>query len=395
MNVGPMRPSPSKETRGAQHLSRVQRRHAEWDANQAKWPLADVCAMDVEALVRQASPPRAGLLDSRFVRRTTEMGDPPLARMAKAGSTPLKLYLWLWWHDQHFAKPTSAAGLSPGVRITDQRWAELLAFGDVQPVGNRARTVARGRKWLHDNGFVAITNRNPATLTALNPIGDKAPLTPGRPDAYLGLPDNFWTGGIITRLSARAITALLIVMDAGNPRISITRDDRGPATMVSEALLKTAYGISRDYYHDGIAELEYRNLVSSTVSKAYLNRARIGVTSETGWAGKDVVIDVAKLRGTRIHKDPPRPPAIPLETESTPASNGFDSDPFDIDDFANPFVSRNGFIDVEAHAAHHAILGDFAQSRLLAKLITNPSTRARLLKMIDQWQEETDKRKLS
>lgn len=93
-------------------------------------------------LIRGESPPRAGLLDSRFVRRDDGEEDPPQARMARSGATALKLFLRVWWHDLHVV--ASDHDVSRGVRFTDLWWAQQLSATLAAPTSGNPRPRMSG-----------------------------------------------------------------------------------------------------------------------------------------------------------------------------------------------------------------------------------------------------------
>jgi hypothetical protein len=135
--------------------------------------------------------------------------------MARPGDSRLKLYLWLWWHDQHIKDPELL-----GVRWTAAAWAQLLALDEHET--NGARAVRGQLKWLEQNRYLVRDGRKPPHIQALNVDGRAFPLDTDRSELYIGLPDSFWTGGWITRLSPRAVASLFMVMDYAKPRIRIS-----------------------------------------------------------------------------------------------------------------------------------------------------------------------------
>lgn len=277
-----------------------------WDRASRNWDGAQAQAAVLEESVRTVAAPRGAQLPQEFLRvprvHAGGLTEPGLAVMARAGDTRLKLYLWLWWHDQHFGKNPDQRG----VRWPTAWWAQLLALDE--PDTNGARAVGKQLTWLAANNYLTRDGRRPAHLAARNHDGSQ--LTYDRPTAYVGLPANFWTGGWITRLSPRAIAALLIVMDYARPRIRISDATTAPAVFIHEGELLKHFALSVDFFHDGLNELHHRELVTTEVNKKW--------KKDGGYGGRWTTIDLDALRGTATQ--PHRPELEPATTENPFAS---------------------------------------------------------------------------
>lgn len=269
---------------------------------------------DVIKEVRRLGKPRQLAVPSIVLRRPTDDEQPPstpaqpagtperaaLLALLDRGEVRFKLYLWLRWHAQHDrATPANAAGIAarhqwaPGqasspaaLRHSHLDWAELLALP--APSTNGVKRVGEAIAWLEANEWITRDRRRPAGLW---PTEQEAwPLTAGQPDGgYAALPPEFWTGQWIGGLSARAIGALLILIDAANPRLSMSTATDGPPTFIAQSVLTGTYGVSEDFYRSGRTELERAGLITSRLNKRWARE-------KGGWSGVESTVHAAKLR---------------------------------------------------------------------------------------------------
>ncbi|MDP1793628.1 MAG: hypothetical protein Q8K63_05755, partial [Acidimicrobiales bacterium] len=161
-----------------------------------------------------------------FARRTNPADPAPtLARLVgkgtgRAAEVRVKLVLTLLFLASKDNEGTWTVSGKPG-----SAWAKL--FGLEQPEDAGAERVGRSIRRLHAEGLIladAVKGREPKLL-ACHETGDhKTWISPvpegsGRgtvaaADLYFQLDRGFWANGWITVLSARAVTALLIILDA-------------------------------------------------------------------------------------------------------------------------------------------------------------------------------------
>jgi hypothetical protein len=264
--------------------------------------------------VRRLGKPRQLAIPSTVLRRSADdevspsISAQPAETPARAallalldrGEVRFKLYLWLRWHAQHDrATLGDAAGpaarphgplpqpSSPeALRLSHLDWAELLALPE--PKTNGVKRVGEAIAWLEANEWITRDRRRPAALwpTTL----EIWPLTAGPPDGgYAALPPGFWTGQWIGGLSARAIGALLILIDSSTPRLSVSTATDGPATFIAQSVLTGTYGVSEDFYRSGRNELKRAGLVTSRLNKRWARE-------KGGWSGVESTIHAAKLR---------------------------------------------------------------------------------------------------
>lgn len=169
-------------------------------------------ALDQDSGRRKAIPVRKS-----FVR--VEKGSsspPPLAELVKrggrGGGVIVKLYLALVWR---------CSGGDFDTDISARVWARLLGLED--PNFRGARRIAKAIKTLEDCKLISVIPRRgePSVITLLDESGDETPYTlPStayaskklRRDIYFKVPTTLWTEGFIQRMSAPALTMLLILL---------------------------------------------------------------------------------------------------------------------------------------------------------------------------------------
>lgn len=247
--------------------------------------------------VRHLAKPRQLQVPSTALRTANTPGDPQPGRglvlgLLETGGVRFKLYLWLRWYTQHapdLGRAVSSAGLPQvrrGMRLSHPEWARLLALPDPDTYG--ARRVSAALAHLERGELIIRGSSRPAPVV---PTWQESwPLDRARPvSGYAALPVGFFTGHWAAGLSSRATTALLILIDAANPRINMPNATRGPATYIAESILTGTYGVSEDLYRRGRAELEEAGLVSNRLNKRWAR-------DNGGWSGVESTLDVEKLR---------------------------------------------------------------------------------------------------
>jgi len=169
-------------------------------------------SLDSDSGRRKAIP-----LRKSFVR--VEKGaesPPPLAELVKrggrGGGVIVKLYLAIVWR---------CSGGDFDTDISARTWAHLLGLEDPNVKG--ARRVAKAIKALEECKLISVSSRRgePSVLTLLDESGDESPYAlPStaytakklRRDIYFKVPTALWTEGFIQRMSAPALTMLLILL---------------------------------------------------------------------------------------------------------------------------------------------------------------------------------------
>jgi hypothetical protein len=169
-------------------------------------------SLDKDSGRRKAIP-----LRKSFVR--VEKGadsPPPLAELVKrggrGGGVIVKLYLAIVWR---------CSGGDFDTDISARTWANLLGLED--PNFKGARRVAKAIKTLEECKLISVSPRRgePSVLTLLDESGDENPYAlPStayatkklRRDIYFKVPTALWTEGFIQRMSAPALTMLLILL---------------------------------------------------------------------------------------------------------------------------------------------------------------------------------------
>lgn len=222
-----------------------------------------------------------------FARRDAATDPPPtLAQLVgkgtgRAAEVRVKLVLTLLFLASKDNDGTWTVGGKPG-----SAWAKL--FGLEQPGDAGAERVGRSIRRLHNEKLIfadAAQGREPRLVVChetgnhkkwTSPVAEESGRgTVAKPDLYFQLDRGFWTNGWITVLSARAVTALLIVLDATWNR----KPNYEKQTLIgengkefdqtiwldwyyfAESELQDRYGLSRDMFDRGIAELIQWRLV--------------------------------------------------------------------------------------------------------------------------------------
>ncbi len=209
-----------------------------------------------------------------FARRADASQPRPwLARLVgadsgRAAEPRIKIVLTLLFlatEDEEFASRVQAA-----------KWALLFGLDDPDTQG--ARRVSAAVRWLSDEGFIDAKRgqgRAPRLQVRhesgdgpwTSPVGRSGQKQP-EADRYFQVDREFWANGWITVLSARAVAALLIVLDAtwaldgtryapkeSPPGRRFNKTIALPWKHITEQSLVEHYGVSRDLFDRGVNEL--------------------------------------------------------------------------------------------------------------------------------------------
>jgi hypothetical protein len=232
-------------------------------------------------------------------------------RAGRAGEPRIKLALTLLWlsrEDVEWAVENVPAATM----------ATLFGLEDPETLG--AERVRSAIRWLNEAEIIRAEIRQGRSprLAARHESGNKPWTSPvgqsGRKiaddDRYAQLDKSFWANGWIAVLSARAIAALVILLDATWGRKGAKKQ---PKTIeaektigvtyelgwfhVTEDQLRNQYGISRDLFDRGIKELAGWGLVEQRLR---------GMYTRTTWGEKQ------RYRELRVRLDVLRSP-IPTQ----------------------------------------------------------------------------------
>lgn len=155
-----------------------------------------------------------------FVRSGEPKAAPPLSRLVsrggRGGGLAVKLYIALIWRCS--AEPYTT-------EISARKWAHLLALED--PNNKGARRIAKALKTLEELQLIGLAARrgDSSIISLKDESGDdldyelpSTAFTKGRADRdrYLKVPVKLWTDAYIQRLSAPALTMLLILLGEGS-----------------------------------------------------------------------------------------------------------------------------------------------------------------------------------
>lgn len=183
-----------------------------------------------------------------FLRDQRE-GDPPLARMIRAGRADVRLGIYL-------CLLLRATDVPYDVRNnpTPTAWAKMLCLED--PKGKGARRVTSAFKWLERERLVELTPRAGRTpeVQLLDPAGSGRPLEGGfdSGERWVSVPHEVWLRGWIFELRETSLAVLLVLMDrlygAKFPQF-VTRERH------------ESYGLSEDTWTRGIRDLTDRGLL--------------------------------------------------------------------------------------------------------------------------------------
>ncbi|MFC8796890.1 hypothetical protein ACFT2C_04105 [Promicromonospora sp. NPDC057138] len=173
-------------------------------------------------------------------------GDPPLARMIRAGRADVRLGVYLCL----LARATRAP-FDVRHNLTPAAWAEMLRIKD--PKGKGARRVTSAFKWLEKERLVTLQRRagRPPLVQLMDPAGSGGPFETG--GYWVQVPHEFWLRGWIFSLRETSQAVLLALLDllykADAPRfVTPERHDE--------------YGLSDDTWTRGIRDLSECKLLT-------------------------------------------------------------------------------------------------------------------------------------
>lgn len=174
------------------------------------------------------------------MRSVSERDAPPLARLlsgGRGGEVRLRLYLTL------VMQATRAPHTLPA--RTGAGYARLLDLD--QPAG--ARRVAQALKWLTANELISRSARVGKTdeITVLDPGGSGDEWGPVG-SRWVTVPIDFWSGGWILELSARAVAVYLLLRE-------LTGGSKDPVGEFMAGHRKRQYGMSDDTWTRATKEL--------------------------------------------------------------------------------------------------------------------------------------------
>lgn len=177
-------------------------------------------------------------------------GDPPLARMIRAGRADVRLGVYLCLLLRATDKPYDVRN-----NPTPATWAEMLCL--VDPKGKGARRVTSAFQWLERERLVELKPRagRPPEVQLLDPAGSGGAFEAGfdTGERWVSVPQELWLRGWIFDLRETSLAVLLVLMDrlykAKFPQF-ITRERH------------ESYGLSEDTWTRGIRDLTDRGLLT-------------------------------------------------------------------------------------------------------------------------------------
>jgi hypothetical protein len=173
-------------------------------------------------------------------------GDPPLARMIRAGRADVRLGIYLCLVARATDTPHDVRN-----NPTPAAWAKML--GLVDPKGKGARRVTSAFKWLEREGLLSLKSRTGRTpiVQLMHPTGSGGPFETG--DHWVSVPHEFWLCGWIFDLRETSQAVLLVLMDLlyGAESARFVTPER-----------HDSYGLSEDTWTRGIRDLCDRGLLT-------------------------------------------------------------------------------------------------------------------------------------
>lgn len=193
-----------------------------------------------------------------FVLSPQKSGQPsPLVQIISSGKTPggpggkirLALYLSLLW---------KAGASSPHLtRGTPRWWAELIGIPDPGQAG--ARKVRNAWRDLELRGLVALPQRRDGsqrqatdTIELLKEDASRTPYGGAPTSHYFRVPENFWTTGLVARLTSPGLTMFLCVLSLARWHEGAQRST--PVSFSAETA-KSLFGVSPSTRQRGLREL--------------------------------------------------------------------------------------------------------------------------------------------
>lgn len=266
-------------------------------------------AQDVPEKLLEASKSLAKRLDEDSGRRKAipirksfvraERGadnPPPLAELVKrggrGGGVIVKLYLALVWR---------CSGGDFDTDISARVWASLLGLED--PNFKGARRIAKAIKILEDCKLISVLPRRgePSVITLLDESGDDIPYAlPStayaakklRRDIYFKVPTTLWTEGFIQRMSAPALTMLLILLAEQSGDASPGETD-GKEVWWSTERFPQQYFVSPSMRSRGTKDLRELNLL-------YVERASVAPPGNKRTFARERVRNVYRLQNQAL-----------------------------------------------------------------------------------------------
>lgn len=173
-------------------------------------------------------------------------GDPPLARMIRAGRSDVRLGVYLCLLLRATQEPHDVRN-----NPTPAAWAEMLCLADPKRKG--ARRVTAAFKWLESQKLVALRPRAGRTpvVELLDPAGSGQPFDAGA--QWVAVPQELWLRGWIFELRETSLAVLLVLLDLlyGAKSARFVTPER-----------RESYGLSEDTWTRGVRDLRDRGLLT-------------------------------------------------------------------------------------------------------------------------------------
>lgn len=257
-------------------------------------------ALDQDSGRRTAIPIRKS-----FVRAAKDAENPPpLAELVKrggrGGGVIVKLYLALIWR---------CSGGDFDTDISARTWARLLALED--PNFKGARRVSKAIKILEDCKLISVSPRRgePSVITLLDESGDDSPYTlPSTAyaskklpsDIYFKVATSLWTEGFIQRMSAPALTMLLILLAEQSGEANAGETD-GKDVWWSTERFPQQYSVSPAMRSRGTKDLREMHLL-------YVKRASVAPPGNKRTFARERVRNVYRLQNQALVFGEEKPP---------------------------------------------------------------------------------------
>ncbi|WP_159620299.1 hypothetical protein [Arthrobacter zhaoguopingii] len=250
-----------------------------------------------EALDKDSGRRKAIPIRKSFVRAEQGADSPPplaelVRRGGRGGGVIVKLYLALVWR---------CSGGDFDTDISARVWASLLGLED--PNFKGARRIAKAIKTLEDCKLISVVPRRgePSVITLLDESGDNSPYalpstayasTKLRRDIYFKVPTTLWTEGFIQRMSASALTMLLILLAerSGDARPGETN---GKEVWWSTERFPQQYFVSPSMRSRGTKDLRELNLL-------YVERASVAPPGNKRTFARERVRNVYRLQNQAL-----------------------------------------------------------------------------------------------
>lgn len=239
---------------------------------------------------------------------------PPLAVLVKrggrGGGVIVKLYLALVWR---------CSGGDFDTDISARTWANLLGLEDPNVKG--ARRIAKAIKILEECKLISVSPRRgePSVITLLDESGDETPYAlPStayaakrkRRDIYFKVPTTLWTEGFMQRMSAPALTMLLILLAEQSGDVS-PGDTDGNEVWWSTERFPQQYFVSPSMRSRGTKDLRDLNLL-------YVWRASVAPPGNKRTFARERVRNVYRLQNQALVFGDEKPSAAKMTPETAP-----------------------------------------------------------------------------